>query len=69
MREILYHPAVRLLIGIASLCVGFSLVGVFPGFSQFRGNVASMIVGFLFMAYGLFNIVFAVQRFLKKRKK
>ena len=66
-RSFLYHPVVRLLIGAASLCVGLTLAGLMGGSSVPRG-AGPVVVGVVFIAYGLFNFGFAVRTLVKKKK-
>ncbi len=66
-RSFLYHPVVRLLIGTASLCVGLTLVGLMGGSRVPRG-VGPIVVGIVFIAYGLFNFGFAVRTLMKGKK-
>lgn len=66
-RSFLYHPVVRLLIGAASLCVGLTLVGLMGGSSVPRGP-GPVVVGVIFIAYGLFNFGLAVRTMIKKKK-
>lgn len=67
MREILSHPAYRFAIGAASIFVGLTIAGV-TGDVEIPRSTGAIIIGGVFVAYGVFNLALGVHRLVVKRR-
>jgi hypothetical protein len=66
MRELLYHPLFRLVIGLAALFLGLFFFGVIGKFDMPIG-ASRIFLGLIFVVYGMFNLAFGVYRLAKKK--
>ena len=66
MRDLLYHPLLRLVIGLAAFLLGLFFFGLI-GHNEAPIGFTRILLGVVFAAYGALNLAIGVSRLVKKK--